>query len=207
MVLGVIPARRNSKSIVRKNLYPLNGRSLIEYTIDAAKKSCLDDYIISTDDEEIRKKYRKAIWRPCELALDDTPMVPVIQHAVHVYEKSRGKKVYAVVTLQPTSPLRTAEDIDESIRLFKESGTNSLYSGYYLGIKYKDRLYDKHKEKPHFQRNGAIFITNRELLGQGKLWSGNVIKFEMPKYRSIDIDDLEDMFIAEAILKHREATK
>lgn len=199
--MGCIPARRNSKGIIRKNICLLGGRTLIEYTIDAAKLSCVDDFIVTTDDEEIRKKYRKSIWRPCELAQDDTPMVPVIRHAVRVYEKSKGREVDVVVTLQPTSPLRTAQDIDEAVRLFKESGADSLYSGYCLGIKHKDRPYDKHKEKPHFQRNGAIFITTRELLDRGRLWSDSVIEFEMPKSRSIDVDDMDDLFLAEAILQ------
>ncbi len=145
--------------------------------------------------------------RPIELCADDTPMLPVTQHAVRVYERLSGVCVDAVMILQPTSPLRTVEDINNAIRVFKESGADSLYSGYHMGIKYKSRPYDKHTEKPHFQRNGAIFITRRDLLDQGRLWSDSAIEFEMPKSRSIDIDDMDDLFMAEAILRHREAVR
>lgn len=145
--------------------------------------------------------------RPPELCTDDTPMLPVVKHAIDSYEKyaDAGRVVDAVMVLQPTSPLRTVEDTNNAIRVFKASGADSLYSGYYMGIKHKDRPYDKHTEKPHFQRNGAIFITKRELIKEGKLWSENAIEFEMPASRSVDIDTMDDLFIAEAILKHREA--
>ena len=211
MLLGVIPARGGSKTIPRKTLHPLNGKPLIDYTIEAAKQSCLDDYIISTDDEQIREKYRKAIWRPYELAQDDTPMAPVIQHAVQVYEKSRSKKVEAVVILQPTSPLRTAEDINRCVEIFKANSCDSLVSVFegIHPIKSYDEggrpflpqiPYDKHKHKC-LTRNGAIFITRRDLLDSGRLIGDSPLFDVMPKSRSIDIDDPEDLKIAEALLK------
>lgn len=208
-ILGIIPARGGSKGIPRKNLYPLNGKPLINWTFEAAESSELDSVRITTDDEEIIKVYGLILCfeRPPELCQDDTPMIPVVQHAVVKCEEQRGKYVDAVMLLQPTSPLRTTEDINKAIRLFKDSNADSLYSGYYMGIKHKSRVYDKHKEPPHFQRNGAIFITSRELIDKGQLWSDNVVEFEMPKSRSIDIDDLDDMFMAETILKHREAVR
>jgi CMP-N,N'-diacetyllegionaminic acid synthase len=200
-ILGIIPARAGSKGIKDKNIYLLCGKPLIEYTTEVAKKSMLDDFVVSTDDEKIMSMYWcDCMARPKNLAQDDTPMLPVIQYTVKQYDK--WHKVDAVCLLQPTSPLRTAEDIDKAIDLFNESGTDSLYSGYYIGIKHKDKTYDKHIDKPHFQRNGAIFITSRELLDKGKLWSDNVIEYEMPKSRSIDIDDMDDMYMAECILKN-----
>jgi len=205
-ILGVIPARKNSKGIPKKNLYPLNGKPLIDYTIEAARFSNLDMWLLTTDIKELCGFPGMYLPRPDELCKDDTPMLPVIQHAVEVHQKY-SCKLDAVMILQPTSPLRTVEDIDRAIQLFKDSNADSLYSGYYMGIKHKARTYDKHTEKPYFQRNGAIFITSRELIDKGQLWSKNVIEFEMPKSRSIDIDDMEDMFMAEAILKHREAVQ
>ena len=210
MLLGVIPARGGSKGIPKKNLHPLNGKPLIDYTIEAAKASKLDDFVVSTEDEEIKEhcsQFCKVIVRPDELAQDATPTLPAIQHAVAEYEKHikvYGVTVDGVMTLQPTSPLRTTKDINRVIDLFLESNTDSLYSGYYIGIKHKNRPYDKRKEEPHFQRNGAIFITKRELIDQGKLWSDNVLEFEMPKTQSIDIDDYEDLLITEAILSKGE---
>ena len=206
MLLGVIPARGVSKSIPNKNLRLLNGIPLIMHTIRESAGSLLGDVVISTDDPEIAK-CGKSIIRPAEPAQDDSPTLPAIQHAVAEYEKHikvYGVTVDGVMTLQPTSPLRTTKDINRVIDLFLESNTDSLYSGYYIGIKHKNRPYDKRKEEPHFQRNGAIFITKRELIDQGKLWSDNVLEFEMPKTQSIDIDDYEDLLITEAILSKGE---
>jgi len=70
-----------------------------------------------------------------------------------------------------------------------------------MRIKTKDKLDSKNNPR-HFQRNGAIFIASRELIEQGKLWDENVIEFEMPFSRSIDIDTMEDMFIAESLIKN-----
>lgn len=201
MILGVIPARAGSKGIENKNIYPLCGKPLIEYTIEVVSNSNLDDYIISTNCNKILEAYEKTMIRPNCLCNDDTPMLPVIQHVVATHEKECNKTVEAVMILQPTSPLRTAKDINNSIELFNNSNKLSLYSGYYMGIKQKHKAYDKHTQAPHFQRNGAIFMTKRCLLDSGKLWSNDAIEFEMPTYRSIDIDTMEDMRHAELLIK------
>ena len=203
MILGIIPARAGSKGIPNKNTYPLLNKPLIEYTTEIMAQSNLEDGFIYTNDVWIQQKYKTwGIKRPEHLSENDTPMLPVIQEALKQYEIWGRTKVDAVMILQPTSPLRTIGDINKAIKAFKESGSDSLYSGYYMGIKHKEKTYDKHQDKPHFQRNGAIFIASRELIDQGKLWSDNVIEFEMPKSRSIDIDDMDDMFIAESLIKN-----
>jgi CMP-N-acetylneuraminic acid synthetase len=131
-------------------------------------------------------------------------MIDVVKHAIEWYEHFEApEKIDAVCLLQPTSPLRTHEDIDNAIKLFEESDANSLYSGYYMGIKHKDKAYDKHTSEKHFQRNGAIFIAKRKLIEQGKLWDDTVIEYEMPLSRSIDIDTIDDMRIADALLQYR----
>jgi CMP-N-acetylneuraminic acid synthetase len=174
---------------------------LIGYTVEVAR--ILDDWCISTNDERILSMYlNDCIRRPDKLAQDNTPMLPVIKNTVSQYEEITGYKVDAVCLLQPTSPLRTVEDINQAIALFNESNADSLYSGYYMGVKHKEKTYDKHTEKPHFQRNGAIFIIRRDLLDKGKLWSENVIEYEMPKSRSTDIDDLDDIFMCESLIKN-----
>ena len=206
MILGIIPARAGSKGIKDKNIYMVDGKPLIDYTIQAAQVSNLDDYCITTDIAELTnlttRKIKNLYLRPYKLCLDDTPMIPVIQYAIEEYEYKNNKHVDTVCILQPTSPLRNYTDINRALAAFKESGSDSFYSGYYMGIKHKDKTYDKHKDKPHFQRNGAIFIAFRELINQGKLWSDIAIEFEMPKSRSIDIDDMDDMFIAESLIKN-----
>jgi N-acylneuraminate cytidylyltransferase/CMP-N,N'-diacetyllegionaminic acid synthase len=207
MILGIIPARAGSKGIPNKNIYPLCGKPLIQYTINPVIHTILEDIVISTDELKLlfstNTHWLTIQARPKELALDNTPIINVVNYVVKTYEKV-NKNIYidTVCILQPTSPLRTIVDIDTAIELYRQSGADSLYSGYYMGIKHKEKTYDKHQDKPHFQRNGAIFITRRDLLEKGLLWSDNVIEFEMPKSRSIDIDDMDDMFIAESLIKN-----
>lgn len=215
-VLGIIPARGGSKGVPFKNLFPLNGLPLIQYTITEALKSSLNDVIVTTDSDVIAAYANKslgnfkAISRPPELAMDDTPMIDTIRHAVECYE--RHQKIDAVMILQPTSPLRIAEDIDNAIEAFKAKDYDSLisvYEGLHPIKSYDQNLapfceqttpYDKHIHKC-YTRNGAIFITRRELLEQNKLTGERPAFLQMPKTRSIDIDDFEDLAIAEAILK------
>jgi CMP-N,N'-diacetyllegionaminic acid synthase len=119
-VLGVIPARGGSVGIPRKNLYPLHGQPLIAYAIDAAHKArLLNRVIVSTDDEEIAHMSRNLgadvpFMRPRELANSETPTVLVIEHALNALQPSQYD---LVVTIQPTAPLRTADDIDNAIQL------------------------------------------------------------------------------------------
>ena len=197
--LGIVPCRAGSKRIPSKNMYPLNGIPLYEYTIKAALDSKLDDVVISSDSFNYVHKLCKFIVRPKELARDDTPMLPVIQDVIETYEIAYGKKVDVVCLLQPTSPLRTAEDINSAIDLFNKQSASSLVSGYYMGLK-TSVPYDKHAPK-HFQRNGAIFLTTRDLIQQGKMWDDYVLKYEMPFSRSIDIDEPDDMRLAEALIR------
>ena len=197
--LAIVPCRAGSKRITSKNMYPLNGIPLFEYTIKAALDSNLDDVVISSDSFNYVHKLCKFIVRPRELARDDTPMIPVVQDVLETYEISFGKKVDAVCLLQPTSPLRTAEDINKALVAFRDSNVNSLVSGYYMGLK-TSVPYDKHAPK-HFQRNGAIFLTKRELIDKGMLWDEYVYKYEMPFSRSIDIDEPDDMRLAEALIR------
>ena len=125
-VLAIIPARGGSKSIPYKNIYPILGKPLLAYTIEAARKSRLiNRVIVSTDDTKIAavaKKYGAEVpfMRPAELGQDHTPDLPVFQHALSWLKKHQNYKPDFIVHLWPTSPLRKPEDIDEAIRLFKK---------------------------------------------------------------------------------------
>ena len=116
-VLGVIPARGGSKTIPRKNIYPLLGKPLIYYSIIAAKDSALlDDCIVSTDDLEIKdiaESYGMDVpfLRPKILSGDKALAVPTIKHAVLMYEELNNLTVDYVVMLQPTAPLRTSRAV------------------------------------------------------------------------------------------------
>lgn len=201
-ILGVIPAKGNSIGIPNKNIHYLNGKPMIEYTIEAATNSMLNDWFVFTDKY---KNYRNlGIHEPLKYATNAYGIaLKYIPYAVNEYEK-KHRKIDAVMLLQPTSPLRNSGDINNAISVF-EAGqhfdSKSLYSGYKMRVKKKEKI-DGKKNKKHFQRNGAIFITRRDLLKDGKLWDDKVIEFDMPKSRSIDIDTMDDMFIAESILKN-----
>lgn len=207
MILGIIPARGGSKGIPFKNIHPLNSKPLIDYTIEAAQKSMLSDIILTTDDYKIAERFDNYTIRPPELAQDDTPMLPVIQHALKEY----GKSVDAVMILQPTSPLRTVEDINTAIALFNKGNSECLVSvcngihpmkSYTMeGKPLMEQIpYDKHLHGC-YTRNGAIFITSKKLLDSGRLFDDRPLLYVMPKTRSIDIDDYEDLEMAEALLR------
>jgi CMP-N-acetylneuraminic acid synthetase len=130
-VIAIIPARGGSKGIPRKNIRLLAGKPLIAYTIEAAFTSKMDKVIVSTEDEEIAeisKKYgAEVIERPKGLAKDETPTIDVIFHVLEIL-KAKNYNPDIVVLLQPTSPLRNAEDIYNAIKLFLDSDCESVVS-------------------------------------------------------------------------------
>ena len=201
-IIGLIPARGGSKEIKDKNIFPLCGKPLIEYTIDVAERSHLDDWFVFTDKYFQYRTYN--IPRPPQYSKGEYGSVlKWLRYAVEQYEKAKSH-VDAVMILQPTSPLRSVNDINNAIHLFMEAqiyDCQSLYSGYYMRIKEKQKV-DGKRVEPYFQRNGAIFITRRDLVNKDKIWNQNPIEFVMPKIRSIDIDDTDDLIMAESIIKH-----
>jgi len=131
-VLGVITARGGSKGVPRKNIRLLGDKPLIAWSIEAAKGSnLLTDFIISTDDEEIERVAKE--WgapvpfrRPADLATDEAKSIPVIQHALQWMKEHEGKEYDAVMILQPTSPFRTAKDIDACMQKMEDTGCDSV---------------------------------------------------------------------------------
>lgn len=220
-VLGVIPARGGSKGIPRKNIRLMNGVPLIHYTIKAAQESILTDIIVSTEDEEIAEVSRRygvpVVIRPAELAKDNTPTLPVLQHALDKSENDYD----AVMTLQPTSPLRQSKHINEAIQYFSEEPiADSLVSVVkvphnmtpvsimekqkkWITPYLKDKkLILRRQDKPSFwARNGAaIYITRINKLNE-YIFGGHILGYEMNKIDSLDIDDMEDWKLVELILR------
>lgn len=217
-VLGIIPARKGSKGLVGKNKYTLNGLPLIEYTLNASISSKLKLIVVSSDDPEIlniASKYNVTrVERPKKISGDTATTHSVLLHTLEVI----GRDFDAVMTLQPTSPLRTATHIDDAIDLFcQDDSADSLVSvvqvphnftpqklmsmenGYLNGsLKLKRRqLVDQ-----YFARNGAaIYLTRMKSINEF-IVGGRIIPFIMSKLSSIDIDDLEDIKLAEALLKY-----
>jgi CMP-N-acetylneuraminic acid synthetase len=132
--LGVVTARGGSKSVPGKNLKLLAGKPLIAYTIEAAQKSgAFDRIVLSTDEPAIADAARALscevpFLRPPELARDDTPHLPVMQHAVGWLRDSDQYEPDLVMILQPTSPLRSEADIHAAIDLIVATGADSVVS-------------------------------------------------------------------------------
>ena len=132
--LGIIPARGGSNRLKRKNILPLNGQPLISYTIQAAQKaSKLTDFLVSTEDDEIREvalQYGAPVpfVRPAELATDTVRNIDVIIHALEFLENKHGKPYDIILLLQPTSPIRDPDHIDLAIDLLWNSSLPTLAS-------------------------------------------------------------------------------
>lgn len=226
-ILAIIPARGGSKGIERKNIYSLNGRPLISYSISAAMASnSVDRTIVSTDDTEIAEISRsfgaEVRMRPARLSQDDTPTRDVLVHVVRELA-AEGYRPDAVLTLQPTSPLRTAAHIDEAVALFQSHpDADSLVSCvevphiyHPLSIMRKngDGFLEPYLPQPQpgrrqdkeivFARNGAaIYITRTGRLDE-YVFGGRLVPYLMDTVCSIDIDTMDDLIEAERLLRTR----
>ena len=133
-IVAVITARGGSKGIPQKNLRTVLGKPLIAYSIEAALQAkTLTRTIVSTDDETIAQVSRQygaevPFLRPQHLATDTATSIAVLQHAVTYLAEQEGYLADIVVCLQPTSPLRSAEDIDQAVNLCLRSGADSVVS-------------------------------------------------------------------------------
>ncbi|MGH7793406.1 MAG: cytidylyltransferase domain-containing protein [Candidatus Binatia bacterium] len=228
-VLGIVPARGGSKGIPRKNVIPLLGRPLLAYTATAARAAkLLTRTVLSTEDEEIARIGREwgldvPFLRPPELAQDDTPAIPVLQHVVQRLERA-GEVYDAVFILQPTNPLRRPEDIDGAIELLEKTGADSVISFVDVGEKHPARMKlitdegkvidPPFKEKFEGQRRqellklylreGSVYVTQRGVLMERNSVQGRHCQaWIIPQERACNIDTPFDLFIAEQMLKYR----
>lgn len=223
-VLAIIPARGGSKGILGKNIYPLNGKPLIAYTIEASLKSnFITKSIVSSDEDkilEISAFYGASILkRPSIYSNDDSSSEDVIKHVLGEL-KEKGEVFDITILLQPTSPLRNSEDIDNSIDLMLSKNASSVISVTNIGIKpfksyYLDAngfLQGVHNNKtPNMRRqelpdaylaNGAIYAIYTKLFLENKsLITNETIPFIMNKEKSYDIDNLYDLNLVEKIMK------
>jgi len=227
-VLAIIPARGGSKGVERKNIRMMAGKPLLEYTVMAAQQSSkIKRIVLSTDDEEIRGlgiSYGLSVpfMRPRELAGDDTPMISVIQYIVNSLDLLEGYKPDIIIILQPTSPLRTEDHIDEAVELFISKRNDSLVSvveiphnfspysamekkkdGTIKNFLYFDERKNLRQQKPVFYaRNGAaIYIFSYDcLINKNSIYGDSIIPYYMSKEDSFDIDDEIDWFICEKLI-------
>ena len=229
-VLGIIPARGGSNGIPRKNIRLLAGRPLLAYTAEAARKARrLTKVVLSTEDAEIAEVGRQCgldvpFMRPPELASDDTPTLPVVQHALRALQE-RGENFDAVCLLQPTNPLRGPDLIDGCIALLEESDADSVITVLPVPPEHNPHwvyFRDKHGhlristgEKnpiprrqdlpPAFHREGSVYVTRCQVvIGENNLYGEKVMGFPVEHAASVNLDSLADWVRAEeALLVHK----
>jgi N-acylneuraminate cytidylyltransferase len=229
-VLGVITARGGSKGIPRKNLKLLGGKPLIAYTIDAARQSgAFDRTIVSTDDAAIADAARALgcevpFVRPAALAHDETPHLAVMQHAVTAL-RDQGYDADAVMILQPTSPLRRAEDICGAVARLADTGSDSVVSVgavpahynpmrmvrldgcgfatlFVTGAPVRTRFNRRQDMPDAWTMNGAVYLFRTSVLfaPYPSLYGDSTAAYVMPEPYGISLDDLTDWQHAERTL-------
>jgi CMP-N,N'-diacetyllegionaminic acid synthase len=226
-VLGLIPARGGSKGVARKNVRVLCGKPLLQWTAESALAArSLDRVVLSTEDEEIASVGRRCgvdvpFLRPSELARDDTPTLPVVQHALHELEKG-GDRFDAVCLLQPTNPFRRPVDIDACVDLLSISYADAVmsvlrvpaeYNPHWVYFRAEDgslRLSTGEPEPiarrqllpPAFHRDGSIYVTRRNaIMDQRSLYGTRVLGFEVDRARAVNIDTPADWSRAEILMQ------
>ena len=224
-IICAITARKGSKGIKNKNIIKINNIPLIEYTLQAVSKSLIkkNTFILtdSTKIKNIAKKYsiNTSYIRPKHTSNDKSSTICTLRHFSDWFLKKNDYD--AIILLQPTSPLRNSYDINKSINIFKKkkyaslsSISNHLEHPYdAVNLKKKSKLEFVFKKRAKFSRrqdfdinsyfkNGAIFISSKKLINQNKMFdNSNHGFYKMPKIRSIEIDELEDLEIIKKLLK------
>lgn len=234
-ILGIIPARSGSKGITDKNVQPLLNKPLIWWTISEAKKAALDRVIVSTDSiryKDMLEQYGPELFpflRPEKYAKDKTPSSDVIIHALDWLEKNEGVKYDMLVLLEPTSPMRTAEQINAGIERLKlapkaralvsvceQPNYNPLIA---FEIGKDDRLvpfgdshefpqYPNHPQRqamrPAYYMSGDLYISYVDTYRKYKSFNHEKsIAFVVPAYQAVEVDYPHDLIMVEALMKAR----
>jgi CMP-N-acetylneuraminic acid synthetase len=229
-VLAVIPARGGSKGVPRKNIRPICGKPLISYTIEFAlsAQQRFHRVIVSTDDVEIAtiaKAHGAEVpfLRPANLARDESPVIPMLQHAVNFVERQDGLRMDWICLLQPTEPFRTADDLEQCLQLGFAGGCDSVISvvrvfathpilmkrieeGQLLPYCVEEREGTRRQdyEPAAYMRNGSIYLTKRDvLMEQGSIWGRTIRPYVMPMERSVSIDTELDLKQAELMMSEQ----
>ncbi len=227
-ILAIIPARGGSKGLPGKNIKPLNGKPLVAYSIEAANKSkFINKLVLSTDSNEISQvcshyDIEIPFMRPAELATDDADATDAYRYTIDRLQKETGYNPDIVVILQPTSPLRTAQDIDNAIEIFLKNNANAV-----IGVCETDVhpnrikiIQDDGTIRPRSNRKGVF--GNRQDNDKVYLHNGNMFVFKpsvlfdesgeypdktypyiMPVEHSTDIDTQHDFDITEFLMRKR----
>lgn len=226
-IVAIVPARAGSKRLPGKNMLPLAGKPLIQWTLDAAKASGVIDLILVTSDDAAvlnlaRQQEVMAIPRPEDLATDTATTIDAVMHALSTLE-SKGYTAQRVMLLQPTSPLRTSDDIRNAVTRMDDTGAASVVSvsemehsplwantlpadGNMDNFLPRELLNKRSQDLPTYYRlNGAVYLTTREALAcQGNFFVPHCFALVMLPRCSIDIDTAHDFAFAEFCLQQKD---
>jgi len=231
-ILALIPARGGSKGLPGKNIKPLLGKPLIAWTIEQAKASkYIDKIVVSTDDEKIAKvamQYGAEVpfLRPKELAKDDSPTIDTVLHALNFFS-NKGEVFDLIALLEPTSPLRDSEDIDRCIEsLVNRDDAESIVSVCKLEGAHPEfnviidekgfirRFSDMSSNFNVLRRQdlseifffeGTIYISKVPFLIRLKnFYHNKTLAYVVPRWKSIEIDEICDLICAEALMKAKQ---
>tara|TARA_B110000008_G_scaffold279997_1_gene330497 strand:- start:11001 stop:11702 length:702 start_codon:yes stop_codon:yes gene_type:complete len=227
-LVAIIPARGGSKRLPRKNILDLAGKPLIAWTIEAGLKSkYVDRVIVSTDDEEIAeisKKYGADVpfIRPKELASDTSSIINAVRHAIQLLREN-GDDFEYILLLQPTSPLRTEEHINQAIQLLIEKKadgvlsivkvdhpvewTNTLPEDCSMDGFFSDEMKGLNSQEfpTRYMLNGAIYISKieKKLTSDFMVLRSNCYGYIMNKFDSVDVDTYYEYKLSEFLIKRQ----
>jgi CMP-N,N'-diacetyllegionaminic acid synthase len=225
--MAIIPARGGSRGVPGKNIHPVAGRPLLAWTIDAARDArAITRVIVSTENAEIAEIARQhgaevPMMRPAELARDDTPTVDAIVHAVDWLQDHERYCPDYVSVLQPTSPLRTAADIDAAMTILRARSAAAVVGvclaphhphwmkrvdgdGAISSLFEFDESLPRQKLPPVYVLNGALYLVRRDVLTERRsLYAEKTHAYVMPIERSLDIDTAWDLQVADLVLSAR----
>ena len=224
--VGTICARGGSVGVPRKNVRLLHGKPLIAWTIEQALAApSIDEVFVSTDDQEIAEvaaRYGATVpfIRPAELATSAAAKIPVIIHLLEHLEQS-GKSFDRVIDLDPTSPLRTIDDIENAAALLDDD-TDAVITAYVsdknpyfnmverkddgnVGLVVPSAAVSRQSAPTVYAMNASIYVWHRNTVDKG-LWGGRTRLYEMPHERSVDIDSEIDFKLVDLLLSEREGT-
>lgn len=225
--IAIIPARSGSKGIKDKNIKDLCGKPLLAYTIEAAILSnCFDEVMVSTDSvryAEIAKQYGANVpfLRSEATSTDSASSWDMVDEVLDGYERS-GKQYNTFCLLQPTSPLRTSDDIKSAYHLFYERASFAVVSvceaehsplwcghlpenGEFVDFINRDSVRQRQASNKYYRLNGAIYIVAIDMFANNKfIYQKGSFAYIMPQKRSIDIDTDMDFKLAELLINNRD---
>lgn len=219
-ILATICARGGSKGVKHKNIKPLGGKPLIEYSLEIATASELvDKYIVSTDSDVIIDKvkelgYKIEFERPAHLAGDEVSRIDAIQHAVNWVEETYSEHYDYIVDLGVATPFKSLEDLEGAIKLCIDSEVENVFSvcpsiknpyfnmveeenGVVQLVKDSDSTARQQAPEVYEMNDGFNVWERRTLFAENPQFNPTTKMYIMPRERSIDIDEQEDFVMAE----------